>query len=163
MAEGQKVLKQQSLHPAVMSMAEQFLGSLKVDGQSRVYDKTRSILGTAEDLWDFGFRFVAILILTFSVLIPLIKVLLLLFAFKPNASPAVLKWNSMISKWSMADVFAIGVLIAMLTANAASSESTLINFHGEVHAGFYWFVAYCLTSNLASQLLVAHQHRKTSE
>ncbi|WP_062270319.1 paraquat-inducible protein A [Endozoicomonas arenosclerae] len=155
--EGQKIMEKQSLHPALLSMATQFLSNLKVEGQSRVYEKTRSILGTAKDLWDFGYKLVAVLILTFSVVIPAIKTLLLLASFHPPARENVLRLNAFLGKWSMADVFAMGVLIAMLAANAASSESALLSFHASLHSGFYWFVAYCLVSGLGSQWLLKKQ------
>ncbi len=152
--EGQKIMEQQSMHPALLSMANQFLSNLKVEGQSRVYDKTRSILGTASDLWNFGYPLVAILILTFSVLIPAIKSLLLLASCHPSSRTIALKVNAVLGKWSMADVFAMGVLIAMLAADAAASENALLNFQAELHSGFYWFVAYCLVSGLAGQWLL---------
>lgn len=152
--EGKRVLQQQDLHPAMKSMASQFLGSLRVEGESRVYDKTRSILGTAQDLWQFGYRFVAILILTFSVVIPVIKSLLLIVASLPYQRRALLAINSFISKWSMADVFAMGVIIAALAANGASSESAIINFQAQLHSGFYWFVGYCLFASTGAQWLL---------
>ncbi|WP_422133481.1 paraquat-inducible protein A [Endozoicomonas sp. ALD040] len=155
--EGQKIMEQQSIHPALLTMANQFLSNLKVEGQSRVYDKTRSILGTASDLWNFGYKFVAILILTFSVLIPAIKSLLLLASCHSPSRRVALKVNAALGKWSMADVFAMGIIIAMLAANATASESALLNFQAELHCGFYLFVAYCLVSGLTGQLLLKEQ------
>jgi paraquat-inducible protein A len=52
-----------------------------------------------------------------------------------------------ISKWAMADVFAVGVFIAFLAANA------LDNLDAKLHPGYYFFVAYCLVSNVAFQFL----------
>ena len=152
-SEGKKVLNEQKLHPAMASIANQFLDNLRVEGQSQVYDKTRSILGTAEDLWNFGYKLVAILILTFSVVIPGIKSLMLLSACLINDNRKLLEVSAVISKWSMADVFAMGVLIASLAANAASSESAILSFHASLHDGFYWFLAYCLISGAAGQWL----------
>ena len=151
--EGQNILQQQDLHPAMKSMANQFLGSLRLDGESQVYHKTRSILGTARDLWRLGYRFVAILIVLFSVVIPVIKSLLLVLASLSFRRRAMLSLNSLVSKWSMADVFAMGVFIALLAANATSSQSAIINFHAELHSGFYWFVGYCLFAGLTAQWL----------
>ena len=151
--EGKKVIKEQSIHPAMASMATQFLDGLKVEGTSRIYDKTRSILGTASDLWQSGYILVAILIVTFSAIIPGFKTLLLLLAAispKPNN---FLQINSLLSKWSMADVYAIGVLIACLAANASSQKNAVIQFEAQLHPGYYWFVGYCLTSVLLSQLI----------
>jgi uncharacterized paraquat-inducible protein A len=52
-----------------------------------------------------------------------------------------------ISKWSMADVFAVGMLIALLAAKGTSNLSAVAG------TGFYCFAAYCLVSNLAFQTL----------
>lgn len=151
--EGKKIVQEQDIHPAISGMASQFLDGLKVDGYSRVYDKTRSILGTAQDLWDSGYLLVAVLIVFFSAVIPSLKIMILLLALVINRNQQLIRVNGFLSKWSMADVFAIGIIIACLAANAASSESALINFHAELHNGFYWFVAYCLASSGLGQWL----------
>jgi uncharacterized paraquat-inducible protein A len=52
-----------------------------------------------------------------------------------------------ISKWSMADVFAVGVLIAFLAGRATQGLDAVPG------RGFYYFVSYCLLSNFAFQLL----------
>ena len=52
-----------------------------------------------------------------------------------------------LSKWAMADVFAVGVFIAMLAARGTD------NLDGIPGPGFYYFAAYCLVSNLAFQVL----------
>ena len=153
--EGKTIIAQQDLNPAIVGIAKHFLNSLQAEGTTRVYDKTRSILKTADDLWQSGFHFVAVLIVTFSLVIPVIKLLLLLLVAlveRSNSSP-LLKVNGFLSKWSMADVFAMGVLIAFLAANATTAKNTMIQFSAELHAGFYWFVAYCLISNLSGQLV----------
>ena len=51
------------------------------------------------------------------------------------------------SKWSMADVFAVGMLIALLVGRGTANLSAVAG------PGFYWFTAYCLVSNAAFQLL----------
>ena len=52
-----------------------------------------------------------------------------------------------VSKWAMADVFAVGVFIAFMAGNAID------NLDAKLHPGFYWFIAYCLISNLSFQFL----------
>ena len=52
-----------------------------------------------------------------------------------------------ISKWSMADVFAVGMLIALLAAKGTTNLSAVAGI------GFYCFASYCLVSNFAFQLL----------
>ncbi|MFK0572259.1 paraquat-inducible protein A [Endozoicomonas sp.] len=150
--EGKKIVQQQSLHPAMASLATQFLDSIEVKGTSRVYEKTRSILGTAEDLWKGGYHLVALLIVTFSLLAPAFKLGCLLLANFLKKNHKLLSINSFLSKWSMADVFAIGVLIASLAANGSAVENALIQFEAQLHSGFYWFAGYCLISNFMGQL-----------
>ncbi len=152
-SEGKKLINEQRLHPAMASMANQFLDGMKVQGTSRLYDRTRSILGTAEDLWKSGYLLVAMLIVFFSVIIPAFKTLLLLAACIVKANTRLISLNSFLSKWSMADVFAIGVIIACLAANGTSSQKALLSFSAELHAGFYWFLGYCLVSIAAGQFL----------
>ncbi len=52
-----------------------------------------------------------------------------------------------VSKWAMADVFAVGVFIAFMAGNAID------NLDAKMHPGFYYFIAYCLVSNLSFQFL----------
>ena len=54
-----------------------------------------------------------------------------------------------ISKWAMADVFAVGVFIAFMASKAIDNLDAVIG------SGFYYFVGYCLVSNLAFQFLSA--------
>ncbi|WP_373062638.1 paraquat-inducible protein A, partial [Gemmatimonas sp.] len=51
------------------------------------------------------------------------------------------------SKWSMADVFAVGMLIALLVGKGTANLSAVAG------PGFYFFAAYCLVSNAAFQAL----------
>ena len=52
---------------------------------------------------------------------------------------------------AMADVFAVGVFIAFMAGNA------LDNLDAKLHPGYYYFVAYCLVSNIAFQCLYVPQ------
>ena len=151
--EGKKLISEQKLHPAMISMANKFLSGLNVEGKIKLYDKTRSILGTAEDLWKSGYLLVAILIVVFSIIIPSIKTLLQLIACAVKNNNRLIDLNSFLSRWSMPDVFAIGVIIACLAANGSSSQKAPLMFSADLHSGFYWFVAYCLASIAAGQLV----------
>ncbi len=151
--EGKKLINEQQLHPAMASMANQFLDGMKVQGKTRLYDKTRSILSTATTLWQTGYLLVAVLIIAFSVIIPALKLLLLMAALISRKPEPLIDLNGILSKWSMADVFAMGIIIACLAANGTSSQKALLNFNAELHSGFYWFVAYSLFSIASGQLL----------
>jgi len=94
--------------------------------------------------------FVTGLILSFSVTVPFLKALMLVIILMLKNQAARYRLYLMVrslSKWAMADVFAVGVFIAMLAAQGTD------NLDGIPGPGFYYFAAYCLVSNLAFQLL----------
>ena len=124
--------------------------SIPLLGKQTVLEETRSILGTIGSLAENGNSVVAFLILLFSVLVPFAKAMIMGFVAisgSRSASVRMHKFVGLISKWSMADVFVVGVFIAFL------SIKTNENIHAELHSGFYYFAAYCITSILAVQLI----------
>jgi paraquat-inducible protein A len=113
-------------------------------------NETRSIVGAIKSLHESGNDFVAGLILLFSILVPLVKAALLvpiLASKDPARRRRVFLFVRSISKWSMADVFAIGIFIAFLAAKATK------NMNAVAGPGFYYFAAYCIVSNAAFQVL----------
>jgi paraquat-inducible protein A len=115
-----------------------------------LYEETQSIMRAARRLYDSRNYFVAGLVIFFSLVVPVIKIALLgavLFMKSPVTRYRIYLFTRSISKWAMADVFAVGVFIAFLAANA------LDNLDAKLHPGYYYFVAYCLVSNVAFQFL----------
>ena len=115
-----------------------------------LYEETQSILRAARRLYDSKNYFVAGLVVFFSIVVPFIKVALLavvLFAKSQHIRYRTYLFTRSISKWAMADVFAVGVFIAFMAGNA------LDNLDAKLHPGYYYFVAYCLVSNIAFQFL----------
>ncbi len=128
--------------------------SIPLLGRQEVLKETRSILGTIGHLSENGNSFVAFLILLFSVLVPFAKLLIMGFiAMSPSrvATTRMYKFVGFISKWSMADVFVVGIFIAFL------SIKTNENIEAELHSGFYYFTAYCILSIIALQVIQVHQ------
>ena len=119
-------------------------------GRLELQNSTNSIVSTIQTLYREGNPLVAFLILFFSVMVPVLKaVLLLIVLFIPQVPRRLGIYNfvHVIGKWSMADVFVVGVLIAYLgTQSNTNIEATL-------HEGFYYFLAYCLISLVAIQIL----------
>jgi uncharacterized paraquat-inducible protein A len=112
---------------------------------------------TIRTLWENDNNLVANLILLFSVLVPIFKALTLLVVlfFKQIKNRNLLHWFvSIISKWSMADVFVVGVFLAFL---ATRSDD---NIHAQLHEGFYYFLAYCIISIIATQLINVGEKEK---
>ena len=62
-------------------------------------------------------------------------------------SGALYKFVGLIGKWSMADVFVVGVFLAFL----ATKNNEAIN--AELEIGFYYFTAYCIVSIIGIQVL----------
>lgn len=139
------------LIPGLMKPMLTIKASLNLLGMTReLANETRSIIGAIRSLHDSGNDFVAGLILLFSVIVPLVKAVLLipiLTARDPARRTRLFNFVRSISKWSMADVFAIGIFIAFLAAKATSNMSAVVG------PGFYYFTAYCLVSNAAFQAL----------
>ena len=120
------------------------------------FDKTNSILSTARELYENNHAPVAGLILLFSVGIPLLKILLLVGAHLPvrDSIKRRLLWaSSVTSKWSMADVFVVAIFVAYLAANGIKESRALVDFKSELGVGFYYFLAYCVVSIVATQLI----------
>jgi uncharacterized paraquat-inducible protein A len=100
------------------------------------------------------------LILFFSVTVPFLKALALVIILTlrdPAKRYRLYLMVRSLSKWAMADVFAVGVFIAMLAAQGSD------NLDGVAGPGFYFFAAYCLVSNLAFQLLTVPEPANAQE
>ncbi|KAA3616689.1 MAG: hypothetical protein DWQ05_13245 [Calditrichaeota bacterium] len=117
----------------------------------QLFNETRSILQTIENLHKSGNTFVASLILFFSVIIPFVKGILLLIVLRLPATRKrynVYTFVRNISKWSMADVFVMGIFVAFLSARASNVLDAVLG------SGFYFFMAYCLVSLTALQFMI---------
>lgn len=125
--------------------------SIPVMGKTReIFRQTQSIVEAVRRLHGSGNNFVAGLILLFSILVPITKAgLLTVVLWHPRLETRarVYRLVRSISKWSMADVFAVGVFIAFLAAKGTD------NLDAVAGIGFYCFAGYCLVSNLAFQIL----------
>jgi len=142
----------------VTAIGSQLTEPLKSGKAIEVYAQTRSIVGSVRHLYSVGSNAAATLILLFSVIVPLTKSLLVSWAVSrsnPETRRRVLSFVEAIAKWSMADVFAVAVMIAYLAAQASTSVSgatAIVVFNASFGPGFYWFAAYCLISLAVQQM-----------
>ena len=107
-----------------------------------------------------SFMIRAFLVALFSIIIPVLKGLMMLFSYfriDPALSLFLRNASGFISKWSMADVYVVGVFVAYLAANAVQKEGGLLSFNATLGSGFYFFLGYCLLSILSAQLLLASE------
>lgn len=139
------------LWPGLVQPVLTIKATMEMFGATRVLsNETRSVIGAIKSLHASHNDFVAGLILLFSILVPITKALLLVPIVTLPAGATRTRLFSLvqtISKWSMADVFAVGMLIALLAAKGTTNLSAVAGI------GFYCFASYCLVSNFAFQLL----------
>ena len=123
---------------------------LPLVGKMTFYERTQNIVETIETLFKENNELVAVLILFFSIVVPLLKAIILLMVlfFKQIKKRLNLyRFVYAIGKWSMADVFVVGVFLAYLATQ--SNEG----IHAELEDGFYYFTAYCLISLASIQVM----------
>jgi paraquat-inducible protein A len=124
--------------------------TLPILGELILYNETQSIVQTISALIDNDNPVVAMLILLFSVLVPVLKALILfiiLIFSDLTGKESLYRFVAVISKWSMADVFVVGVFIAFL----ATKSNPHIN--ATLHPGFFYFASYCILSIIGVQLM----------
>ncbi len=142
------------LYPGVTEPIMTIKATVNLFGlKSTIFEETRSIWQTVLSLEEAGYAAVGMMVVTFSVIIPITKGLLIIWAW---LSPARWRWQliSVVSKWSMADVFVVAILVAFFTAKATAE------LQSSLHDGFYWFTAYCLLSIISGQCLASYANQQ---
>nr|WP_249319049.1 paraquat-inducible protein A [Pseudoalteromonas sp. BDTF-M6] len=139
----------------------QMLGLDRLEGHIEAYGKTRSIWGTVVELYQHDNVLVAVLVAMFSVVVPLFKSSLqfavLLLGPRPIAG-RLQGLSAKLSKWSMADVFVLALIITYLGGNADGHFGQLVIMQAQLHQGFWLFLGYCLVSIITS-ILLHHQRQ----
>ena len=109
--------------------------------------ESKGVIGSIAKLFEGGDVVVALVILLFSVITPVLKVFSLLFVslfVESDFAHGIVKFFKMIGKWSMVDVFVVAVFLVYLTANKGDVS------RAEVEVGLYFFLAYVIVSMLVS-------------
>ncbi|MFV0278816.1 MAG: paraquat-inducible protein A [Parahaliea sp.] len=139
-----------------LAMFTRFLGLDRVEGRIVIYESTRSIWATVDELARTGNLAVALLIVLFSLVIPVFKLLLQAGALLPAAGELrrpLLVLNAALSKWSMTDVFVMALLVAYMAGTASGQMGDSLLMEARLESGFWYFLAYCLFSIGASALV----------
>lgn len=133
------------------------------------FNTSNSILKTVYDLFKQEYYFVSIMIFLFSIIVPVVKSILLIYAIvikDKKISNQLLNFIKAIAKWSMCDVFVVATFLAFLSTGSRSSGNTheasilgipidiniFVNMSAQLETGFYCFLTYCLLSLCALQL-----------
>ena len=122
--------------------------------------ESKGIIGSVTKLLDNGDMVVAAVILLFSVLVPMVKTLSLLFVsffMESGFAHGMVKFFKMIGKWSMVDVFVVATFLVYLTANKGDVS------RAEVEVGLYFFLAYVIVSMLVSLSADKMLHRRKKQ
>lgn len=147
---------QQKADNFLQSMLHTVVAQLQVPGSVLVFSSTRSLLGTMQELISHGHQFVGVLIGLFGVVIPVIKIMLTMLSLCLSSQAhkaALLNTSSLLSKWSMSDVFVMALMVAFLAINSNQDAVNTVQMNAELGRGFYFFAAYCLLAIVAGQLM----------
>ncbi len=113
------------------------------------------LLGIIKSLFVENSVFLGVIIFLFSVVFPVLKIVLCTLALLPYGNRDYQRHNRLIkaigyvSKWSMADVFIVALIIVMFKAKG-------FNFSFRVEAGLY---CYALSAILSSFCILLIMHR----
>lgn len=116
------------------------------------YD-TKGILSTIVKLVSTGNNLLAAMLILFSLLLPIAKVVMTLLALVNNPRLHRFASNAVhaIGRWSMTDVFVVAILLAFLAANSDQLTDASTGY------GLFFFAAYGLLSLTAGHLLLKHR------
>ena len=105
------------------------------------------MIGSIQKLFETGDYVIAIVIILFSVIIPMLKTvsLFLISVFQDNLfTHKLIGFFKVIGKWSMIDVFVVAVLLVFLSVNKGDISKA------EVQVGLYIFLIYVISSMFIS-------------
>jgi len=109
--------------------------------------ESKGILGSISKLFESNEYAVGGAILLCSVIIPLLKILILIFTiiFKDyRFANTLISFFKHLGKWSMLDVFVVAILLVYLTSNSAEVS------HAEIQIGLYYFLIYVILSMITT-------------
>lgn len=108
------------------------------------------------ELWRQGEQFLAAVIFFFSIIFPIVKLVVLTgvwFGKLPDEKRArLLHWLGLLGKWSMLDIFIVAILIVLVKLRPV--------IHVEPRPGVYVFAAAILCSMLTA-MLIDHLARRS--
>ena len=129
-----------------------FLGDVVLSYESK------TIVGTIEHLYNSQNYPVAITILLFSIVVPLIKsitMIVIIILKELHIVKKLLNFFKYLGKWSMVDVFVVSLLLVYLSAGSSQ------NSYSEIENGLYLFLIYVILSIITS--LVVERLLKSKE
>jgi len=117
---------------------------LPLFGHTTFIFQSRGIWSTMEHLWNHEHYVVAMLVILFSVLLPVVKTIALYLSLALKKDVGFIE---LIGKWSMADVFVMSILLATMSLNTEDMTTA------QIHAAIYFFAAYVVLSMIGSSIV----------
>ena len=111
--------------------------------------ESKGIMGSVYKLFESGENVVALTILLFSVIIPLLKITTLIFTllFKQfKFAHHLVNFFKHLGKWSMIDVFVVAIFLVYLTSNQGEVS------RAQIQIGLYFFLTYVILSMITTML-----------
>ncbi len=121
--------------------------------------ESKNVIGSIAALYAHGEKAVAVLIALFSVGIPVLKNIGLLFVgifYRAPFAVAVVRFFAHLGKWSMADVFVVATFLVYIAGNNRTGRA-------EIEVGLYFFLAYVVVSMAVSFVADKMLHTSMSE
>ena len=109
--------------------------------------ESKGVLGSISKLFESKDYVVGASLLLFSIILPLLKTLSMLFVsvfLKNRFAHTIVHFFKLLGKWSMADVFVVATFLVYLSGSKGEMS------RAEVQTGLYFFLAYVILSMLAS-------------
>ncbi|MFZ5552162.1 MAG: paraquat-inducible protein A [Bacteroidota bacterium] len=141
-----------SFNTTVPVIDYEFKLSKEFTGKMFYYYQNKSVIDLVGILFKANNIIVAFCIILFSIIMPLTKLILSLYlVLKKNAHESTMmkSFISIVSKWSMADVFVAAAFLAYLSFHNMSAGEQ-IKTDASSLPGLYFFLAYCMLSIVSS-------------
>lgn len=125
--------------------------TLPVIGEVVLKFEAKSVITTIGSLVRANNYFVALLVAGFSVITPIVKIIIAILVVQrrwPGWHDRGLNFIKAIGKWSMADVFVVAILVAYFAASGDEFSEAKIGL------GLYFFAAYCFLSQFSTHMLM---------
>jgi len=126
---------------------------LPIIGETVLQFQSKGIISSIFSLIEHNNLWIAILLLIFSVVVPIAKtavVFLTLFARTHHISVKGLHLSKNMGKWSMADVFVIAIIVVFFSSEQESLTKA------EIQSGLWFFANYVVMSLIGTQLVAKH-------
>ena len=127
-------------------------------GEIVLQAETRSILGSIQFLLTHRNAPLGLLILLFSVLVPIAKLVTIQLALSTrNGGGRLTSFLKAIGRWSMLDVFVAAVTVVFFAFTSVRGTDA------QVGVGLYFFAGYGLLSLTTTQLFIASQSTRPTK